>query len=507
MIDLGDVRLVVLHLPGHTPGSIGLFDEASGALFSGDAIYDGPLLDDLPESDPQDYVETMKALLELPVNVVYAGHDQVFGRDRLTQLATQYIDGRASVPVSDDSKETLVTHPAIEPYLEQFDLLDKPLDEARGLPNAFYTDPELFALEQERIFRRSWMVSCFVHDLTPGIGPPDRRRRASPLSSLPTRGESFVLSTTCRPSMAVRSCFTAVPTWMPSSGRTTGGAGVSAVHYRLLPTSTGEPIARRRRSRRWMGISRPVAVATWHDLVFVNLSPEPAPFESYIAPLVERLHGTDLGVFIPARHPDGSRATSQYEVRGNWKIVFENDVELLHEPFVHAFYRAHPEISPKVDAEGRPTAVEVSDRGLYGFNVPATMYFDEEFLSSGPCAITAAGERFPEIHIYDAYPNLAIGLAPNSLTFTIIEPLAADHTRMTNYYYVHRDTAPGPEALAELEETIDIYEGARIEDDVVVESVQRGRMSSSFGSTAYSPFWFSLLRDFHRQVRDDLTHP
>lgn len=104
VIDLGDVRLVVLHLPGHTPGSVGLFEEASGALFSGDAIYDGPLLDDLPESDPQDYMETMKALLELPINVVYAGHDQVFGRDRLTQLATQYIAGRASVPVSDDRR-------------------------------------------------------------------------------------------------------------------------------------------------------------------------------------------------------------------------------------------------------------------------------------------------------------------------------------------------------------------------------------------------------------------
>ena len=51
LIDLGDRRLLVVHLPGHTPGSIGLLDEVDGSLFSGDAIYDGGLIDTLPESD------------------------------------------------------------------------------------------------------------------------------------------------------------------------------------------------------------------------------------------------------------------------------------------------------------------------------------------------------------------------------------------------------------------------------------------------------------------------
>src|SRR5262245_34144721 len=45
VVDLGDVAFEVLHLPGHSPDSIGLFDRANGVLFSGDAVYDGPLLD------------------------------------------------------------------------------------------------------------------------------------------------------------------------------------------------------------------------------------------------------------------------------------------------------------------------------------------------------------------------------------------------------------------------------------------------------------------------------
>ena len=93
-IDLGDRCLRVLHLPGHSPGSIGLWEERTGTLFSGDAIYDGPLLDELPESSIDDYCTTMDRLMSLPVTVVHAGHDPSFGRDRLRELATAYLRRR-----------------------------------------------------------------------------------------------------------------------------------------------------------------------------------------------------------------------------------------------------------------------------------------------------------------------------------------------------------------------------------------------------------------------------
>jgi glyoxylase-like metal-dependent hydrolase (beta-lactamase superfamily II) len=94
VIDLGDRVFQVLHLPGHSPGSIGLWEERTGTLFSGDAIYDGALLDNLPESNIPDYIDTMKRLLALPVTVVHGGHEPSFGRDRLRQLARAYLDSR-----------------------------------------------------------------------------------------------------------------------------------------------------------------------------------------------------------------------------------------------------------------------------------------------------------------------------------------------------------------------------------------------------------------------------
>jgi glyoxylase-like metal-dependent hydrolase (beta-lactamase superfamily II) len=95
-VDLGDRQFEVLHLPGHSPGSIGLWEAATGTLFSGDAIYDGPLLDELYHSDIGDYCTTMERLLDLPVTVVHGGHDPSFGRDRMHEIAQMYLEHRGA---------------------------------------------------------------------------------------------------------------------------------------------------------------------------------------------------------------------------------------------------------------------------------------------------------------------------------------------------------------------------------------------------------------------------
>ena len=78
---------VDLHLPGHSPGSIGLWESRTQTLFSGDAIYDGPLVDTLHHSNVAEYVRTMRRLRELPARTVHAGHEPSFGRERLIAIA------------------------------------------------------------------------------------------------------------------------------------------------------------------------------------------------------------------------------------------------------------------------------------------------------------------------------------------------------------------------------------------------------------------------------------
>ncbi|HSJ50257.1 MAG TPA: MBL fold metallo-hydrolase [Actinomycetota bacterium] len=96
VLDLGDRRFTVLHLPGHTPGEIGLWEEQTGTLFSGDCVYEsGLLLDALPESNATDYAASLRRLSELPVRVVFGGHDEPFARDRLLRVIQEYLASRA----------------------------------------------------------------------------------------------------------------------------------------------------------------------------------------------------------------------------------------------------------------------------------------------------------------------------------------------------------------------------------------------------------------------------
>ena len=91
VVDLGDRRFSVLHLPGHSPDSIALFDERDGTFFSGDAIYDDTLLDDLPDSDRAAYRGTMRRLLDLPIRIGHGGHGLSFSRERMREIATGYL--------------------------------------------------------------------------------------------------------------------------------------------------------------------------------------------------------------------------------------------------------------------------------------------------------------------------------------------------------------------------------------------------------------------------------
>jgi glyoxylase-like metal-dependent hydrolase (beta-lactamase superfamily II) len=94
LVSTGDRAFEVLHLPGHSAGSIGLWEAATGTLFSGDALYDGHLLDAIPGSDPDAYLETMERLRKLPVRVVHAGHETSFGGDRHLQLIDTWLERR-----------------------------------------------------------------------------------------------------------------------------------------------------------------------------------------------------------------------------------------------------------------------------------------------------------------------------------------------------------------------------------------------------------------------------
>lgn len=95
-LDLGDRRLTVLHTPGHSWGSICLWDEAGSALFCADTVYQGEIFDMLPCSDIATYVQTMRRLRDLPVRIAYPGHGPVLSGGQFRKVIDDYLQRKGA---------------------------------------------------------------------------------------------------------------------------------------------------------------------------------------------------------------------------------------------------------------------------------------------------------------------------------------------------------------------------------------------------------------------------
>ena len=87
-VDVGELRLTVLHTPGHTPGSICLLESGGGDgphLFSGDTLFAGSVgRTDFPGGDARAMRDSIGRLALLPPEtLVHPGHgpDTTIGRE------------------------------------------------------------------------------------------------------------------------------------------------------------------------------------------------------------------------------------------------------------------------------------------------------------------------------------------------------------------------------------------------------------------------------------------
>jgi hydroxyacylglutathione hydrolase len=75
-LQVGDMHFTVMHTPGHTPGSLSLYEPRSKALFSGDIlVWQGIGRSDFPGGSPRHLQESLTRLASLPDDTrVFPGH-------------------------------------------------------------------------------------------------------------------------------------------------------------------------------------------------------------------------------------------------------------------------------------------------------------------------------------------------------------------------------------------------------------------------------------------------
>ena len=105
IIDLGDRKVRVIYLPGHTKGSVAFFDEQTGTLFSGDNISNSLWIQFEQSENINCFVEHLKKIQKLPVRKIISSHKQTPWPPELIQLE---LDAIAHITLADS---TTFIHP------------------------------------------------------------------------------------------------------------------------------------------------------------------------------------------------------------------------------------------------------------------------------------------------------------------------------------------------------------------------------------------------------------
>ena len=317
------------------------------------------------------------------------------------------------------------------------------LERPRGLAARYYTDPEVFAAEMDRIFARSWVMVGHVAQvaepgtvITAAVGDDsvlvvnDGGNLRAMYNVCQHRGHQLVTSERVRVDRIT----------CPYHAWTYGLDG------RLLH-ARGEHVGE---------LCVPgVQLETLGGFMFVNLDTDAGPLVG-AAPGVE----DDLLALAPDAAERVLAARNTHEVRANWKVVVENYNECFHCPNVHKWFTAGV-IAPgsyRISMQGdviRHTAEGPQPRGgSDGSTDPANGYgsFYTWPVSSIQC-----------------YPGQVIN------TFRWV-PLAVDRTLLIREWWF-----PSVELTEEQSRLIaEDWDNTAWEDFVIVESVQRGMSSRGY---------------------------
>lgn len=83
-IKFGKEKLAVIHTPGHTPGSISLFNQKEKVIFCGDLVFkNGVGRTDFSYGSSENLQDSLKKIFSLPPEtVIYPGHGEEFALKR-----------------------------------------------------------------------------------------------------------------------------------------------------------------------------------------------------------------------------------------------------------------------------------------------------------------------------------------------------------------------------------------------------------------------------------------
>lgn len=373
--------------------------------------------------------------------------------------------------------------------------VDRPVGEASGLANRAYTSPEFFRLERERIFAPSWACLGHAADVPqPGDVRPMRLLGVPLLMVRGAGGAVRVFHNVCshRGNELV---------WEPCRVKGAIRCPYHAWTYDLDGRLTGTPnigglgIHETERFDRGRHGLRPVRSRVWLGLVFVNLSGDAEPFEAWIRPLAERFDRLGGPGYAQRLHPAATHGEFRFDVRANWKLAVENNLDASHLPWIH------PALNRQSPLEDHYCFLD-----------------DLEFAGQGSSAYDTVPHESPPLPRLEAwpdrtgeypclYPNVFVSGHADHFWTMVLEPVAPDRTieRWRSHFLDEAAVAASFEsARSSIRERWAVI---LAEDVAVVEGMQRGRSSPAFDGGVFAPVLDPPVHHFHRWVARRLAAP
>jgi Rieske 2Fe-2S family protein len=350
---------------------------------------------------------------------------------------------------------------------------------AMTLPASWYTQPDVFARERERIFSREWLCVGREESIaTPGEFFTVELFGESLIVTRDAAGVVHAFYNVCR-HRGTRMCEAA-------SGRFAGS--IQCPYHAWTYGLDGE-LKVARNMAEVPGFDRAeyplkeAQTALWEGFVFVNLAPEATPFAQAFAPLIGRFTDWNIGGLRTA----GSLA---YDLACNWKLIFMNYSECYHCPLVHPqLDKLSPSDSGRNDLAEGPFLGGYSEMRQPGGAL--TMSGARTYPPVG----TVHGENLERVYYYTIFPSLLLSLHPDYVMVHYAKPLAPDRTEVVCAFLFDPATIAQPGF--DPTDAVEFWDLTNRQDWHVNELTQLG-----LGSRAYSPGPYSnaegLLSAFDR---------
>ncbi len=351
--------------------------------------------------------------------------------------------------------------------------IDKNISRSRTLPARFYRDESVFETLKEKVFARSWL---YVADDTV-VPEPKSQWPFTLLEHI--LDEPLVL---CRDKENKLRCLSNVCTHRgkiiveePQVGNMLR-CGYHGRCFRLDGSFKSTP--------GFEGAEGfPTADDNLHNvplseamrLLFVSLDPA-YTFEELMAPIMERVG------WIPSDTWEYTASGSKdYFVNTNWALYCDNYLEGFHIPFVH----------PALNNAIEPGGYEYE---IFPYaNLQTAYAADNEPAFDLPESSPDYGKRVYAYYFW-VFPNMMFNFYPWGLSLNIVIPLSQNKTKVSFRSYIFKDTPFDINA-----NQLDLTE---MEDEAVVESVQKGMQSRFYKYGRFSPKEEKGVHHFHSLLAD-----